>query len=508
MNDFPPVIEASLLPPEVLRAARLAPVPAHLRELFGRLPECLSLEVRLGGEPGDWPLAARQLIKLALLSDQLRLVAVDRRAEPGVVLAVSRRGRRWIPSDEELSQELGCLAQGLLAALLSPAEAGVLLGDFAFLSSHLGTLAAITRHMLRSTNEDQALHVLLSGITSGYSLGFNRAALFVWDEEAGHFAGSKAIGPADEAEAHRIWEAIELEDRGIEQLIRDYDRRHFDTRFQQRVCEVRLKPEPGDEVWDALGSDRPLLVRRSSPLNPGLPGLDVGDEYVLAALRPHGRLLGLILADNRHSRAPVSANQLAHLSFFIDQTALVWENLALLRRVEELARVDGLTGTLNRREVEARLGQELARCRRHGRPCSLLLIDLDGFKQVNDTRGHEAGDEVLRSVGRLLLQAVRADDVAGRFGGDEFVIVLPEADPDQVLACAGRVGELAARHGVSLSIGGATWPADCAEPSALLGCADRLLYEAKRAGRGCACLPGRAPVRFPPPVGSSPGDAP
>ncbi|MBU1243977.1 GGDEF domain-containing protein [Myxococcota bacterium] len=499
MNTNPPDRPGpSDIPAEILRAARLAPLPVYLRELFGRLPESLELTAELGSLDGPLPLAARQLLKLSLFSDQLHLRAARLVDGMGLRLVVSRGMRTWTPGDGELTQGIECVVQGILGALLSVTESSLLLSRFAFQSSNLATLSTITRFMLRSTDEDQAMHVLLSGITSGYSLGFNRAALFVWDEVTQRFAGSKGIGPFDDAEAHRIWEAIEIEDKDIDALIRDYDRRNFDTRFQQLVQSITLTPGLDDEIWQALGADGPLLVRRPRAINEDLARLDVRDEYVLAVLRPHGRILGLVLADNRHNRLPVSTDQFSHFSFFIDQTALVWENLALLRRVEELARVDGLTGTLNRRELETRLRTELARCQRHGRPCSLMIADLDFFKQVNDSGGHEAGDEVLRRFGRLLRDTMRADDVVGRYGGDEFVVVLPETGPDQLGNCAIRLGNLAAGAGISLSIGGATWPADCADPTGLVGVSDACLYQAKRQGRGRACIPGREAVPFDP----------
>jgi len=484
------------LPEPILRVARLAPVPMYLRAIFSRLPESIALDAEIGGSPESLPLAARQLLKLGLLSEQLSLRSAKLVDAPGVRLTVSRSDQSWSPTPEELGRGITYVAQRILESLFAQGESSTLLQSFAFQSSTLATLRTITNFMLQSTDVDQALYVLLSGITSGYSLGFNRAALFVWDPARKAFVGSKAIGPHDDGEAHRIWEAIEVEDKGIEDLIHDYANRNFDTRFQQFVHTIALAPGLNDEVAQALRSPQPLLLRKQHPDNAGLRALQPGAEFVLAALKPHGKTLGLILADNRFNRAPVFPDQLSYLGFFIDQTALVWENLALLKSVEELARVDGLTGIFNRRELEARLDLELARCQRHRRPCSLLIADVDLFKQINDTRGHEAGDDVLKRIGALLREATRADDVIGRFGGDEFVVVMPEAARDQLVPGAQRIGRLAADRGISLSLGGASWPSDCGEPRGLLGTADQSLYRAKHAGRGCACIPGLEPFRF------------
>jgi len=352
--------------------------------------------------------------------------------------------------------------------------------------------------MLESTDVEKALYVMLSGVTSGYGMGFNRAALFIWDPDRERFVGSKAIGPADEAEAHRIWEAIEFEDKTIEHLIEDYANHHFDTRFQQFVqgIELAVGPDREDEVALAKGDKPPLVFRRFPPLNPSLRELGVAPEFVLAVIRPHGKLMGLIVADNLYSRSPITQEQQITFNFFTGQTALVWENLLLLERVEMLARYDGLTGVFNRREFEERFECERARSLRSQTPCSVMILDLDYFKQINDQQGHKAGDDVLRRIGALLKRSVRAYDVAARYGGDEFVLLLPSTNRDQMVAVAKQLADAARSSEISMSIGGASWPEDTQDPNTLLQSADENLYRAKAAGRKRYAFSGGSPVEY------------
>ncbi len=160
--------------------------------------------------------------------------------------------------------------------------------------------------------------------------------------------------------------------------------------------------------------------------------------------------------------------------------------------VRALAQHDGLTGVHNRRHLLDFLERELARCRRHGRPLSLVLLDLDHFKRVNDERGHLAGDEVLRGLARLVAPLARREDCFARYGGEEFALVLPETELEGARLLAERirrnVEELELRHDgrplrVTISGGVAELRPGMDGPDALLAEADERLYRAKAEGR-------------------------
>jgi diguanylate cyclase (GGDEF)-like protein/PAS domain S-box-containing protein len=165
--------------------------------------------------------------------------------------------------------------------------------------------------------------------------------------------------------------------------------------------------------------------------------------------------------------------------------------------LQEIASRDDLTGLYNRREINRQLANEVARCRRHGHSMALLLLDLDHFKMVNDTYGHSVGDEALRSVASLLRDGIRGEDQAGRYGGEEFVLLLPETSPEGALHTAERLRQTIATSIVlakradgstlpvdlSASIGLAIYPNDGSNEELLLEAADRALYQAKNNGR-------------------------
>jgi diguanylate cyclase (GGDEF)-like protein len=156
---------------------------------------------------------------------------------------------------------------------------------------------------------------------------------------------------------------------------------------------------------------------------------------------------------------------------------------ALHAQLAEFARTDDLTGCLTRRAFHDAVAVELARAGRHLRPVSLLMVDLDDFKSVNDVAGHLAGDELLARVGEELRASLRPGDDAGRVGGDEFAVLLADAGPAAAAAAGDRLLDRLRDRGAAASIGvGSAHPGD--DVPALLARADAALYEAKRKGKG------------------------
>lgn len=170
----------------------------------------------------------------------------------------------------------------------------------------------------------------------------------------------------------------------------------------------------------------------------------------------------------------------------------------LENELEEMATRDPLTGLFNRREMSRVLEEELDRARRYQRPMAVLWVDFDHFKDVNDTFGHAAGDSVLRSISRLLLGSVRSVDAIGRFGGEEFVIVLPEMDLEEAQDTAERLRRKVAEKPqplgngqevpLTISVGVAVYPDHGQTAPTLCAAADKAMYLAKQRGRNCVAM--------------------
>jgi len=167
------------------------------------------------------------------------------------------------------------------------------------------------------------------------------------------------------------------------------------------------------------------------------------------------------------------------------------------KQFEELATIDGLTGLYNRRHFDVLAEAEWKRFRRYRRPLSLILIDIDQFKEINDRRDHEAGDVVLKKLATISMEGKRSTDIVARLGGDEFVVLLPETDLQQARSVAERIlGATESLSGVTFSIGVAEATLRMSGIEALLRSADRALYSAKSAGKSCIWCEGTI-VEFP-----------
>lgn len=210
-------------------------------------------------------------------------------------------------------------------------------------------------------------------------------------------------------------------------------------------------------------------------------------SIVYLPLLAEGRAIGsLNLATRRpDAYSPKQIRILEHLAL---QIAMPIENSQLYAKAEESSRIDELTGLFNRRHFEEQLNGGIALHSRYGGTFSLLLLDLDGFKTYNDIYGHPSGDEVLRQIGTIIKDSIRSADQAFRYGGDEFVVILPQTTVEDAYTVAERVRaqidtEMKAKEiAVTCSVGLASYPSDGLMSGELVTSADTALYYAKRTG--------------------------
>jgi diguanylate cyclase (GGDEF)-like protein len=274
--------------------------------------------------------------------------------------------------------------------------------------------------------------------------------------------------------------------------------------LDQVAGRVMSCPVPGAAKEDratvmAWTQREPLLLRALDPvLDPALSALLPGaTNVVVIPLQIEAECSGVVVLE--HGATSIDARlprrSIVMMAQFTGHVALALRNARLMAERERLATIDGLTGLANRREFDRVLAREVSRVDRTGEPLSLVVVDVDHFKMVNDTLGHLRGDEVLRALASVLDGAVREMDLVARYGGEEFGIVLPRCDQHDAIRVVERITSAIRRHpdldGITVSSGLATVPFNAGDGRGLVAAADEALYESKRAGRDRYSVSGR-----------------
>jgi diguanylate cyclase (GGDEF)-like protein len=224
---------------------------------------------------------------------------------------------------------------------------------------------------------------------------------------------------------------------------------------------------------------------------PGTPPAEP-EALMCVPLIARGRVKGALNVYRLGEDADFTDGELELLTRFGDAAALALDNAEVRLQLEHQAQTDWLTGLYNHRTFHERLKAELARASRNGQPVAVLMIDIDDFKRINDVYGHGAGDEVLAGVARILRGVVRVSDAVCRVGGEEFAVVLPDADSGGAAAIAARVAGEVARTAfepagtVTVSVGVAHAPAHACGARELASCAEAAMMTAKAQGGGMA----------------------
>jgi diguanylate cyclase (GGDEF)-like protein len=266
--------------------------------------------------------------------------------------------------------------------------------------------------------------------------------------------------------------------------------------------EFRLKLGEGIAGWVAKNG-KPAIVNDVSRDQRFQRRFDEQTQFqtrsvLCAPLVSRGKTIGVVEIMNREAGTRFTRRDLNLLLTLVEPAAIALENALLFQRAERLAVTDDLTKLYNSRFLNSYLGKELSRASRHKTSLALIFLDLDGFKLVNDHHGHLCGSRTLYEVGSIIKRSVREEEIVGRYGGDEFVVVLPDTDSRGAILVAERIRQALKNHrfltdlglavGISASLGVSCYPEHGSTPQDLIQKADQAMYSVKEQGKDAVGL--------------------
>lgn len=365
----------------------------------------------------------------------------------------------------------------------------------------LSILYEVSNAMRTTLNLDEILYIILTAVTSHVGLAFNRAMLFLVNDTFTMIEGRMGIGPETGEEAGRVWGQIEKEKMDLDDLIAGYRISHHleNSQFNRFVksLSLPLNEEQGGILALTILDGMPLHINQETIGNyqniPLIRSLNT-TEFITVPLKAKDRVIGVILADNIFSKKPITRDDLRVLTMFANQAGLAIENSKLYEKTVIKTHTDSLTNLWNHGYFQHILQEEIERSRDENASLSLIMLDIDNFKNYNDTLGHQAGDETLKDIAKIIKDTCRKIDYPCRYGGEEFSIILPKTAKQEANLIAQRLRqaveeypfkqeEIQPNKQLTVSIGVASFPEDGNEKPDLISSADKALYIAKDGGR-------------------------
>jgi len=373
--------------------------------------------------------------------------------------------------------------------------------------SELLMLYEISMAMRSTLRLDEILYIILTSVTARQGLGFNRAMVFLVNEKNSTLEGRMGIGPASGEDAHNIWQYIEKTHRPLDDLLSAYKEfgRRTDSHLNNLVKTIKLpitdssgilaKTVTTKQVFEIITPQKKKNIIKKDPVI----SLFNMDYFISVPLIAKKRVVGVMLVDNFYSKRKITQDDIWKLSMFADQAGLAIENSQEFEKTLVLSNTDRLTNLWNYGYFQHQLKEFVKRANRFNRHLSLLMLDIDFFKNFNDTLGHIAGDKLLKEIAQILRNSCREVDVVVRYGGEEFAIILPETYKEKAYSSAERIRKFIAAHQfhydedspskrITISIGVASFPQDASSALDLISCADKALYAAKETGRNRVCM--------------------
>ncbi len=385
-------------------------------------------------------------------------------------------------------------------AISSNAEEKRLQEQLARANRELSILYNVSNAMRTTLELNHILYIILTGVTSHTGLGFNRAALFLVNKKERCLECKIAIGPDSAEHADKIWKYIKNANQNLDDLISTD--RITESTAQSSLYETLKKLKiplvaENNLLASAFYNGSPLHIRKElidEYLNDPLLKIFKTSELVVMPLKAKDKVNGLIIADNLFTQKPITGDDLKIFMMLANQAGLAIENSQLYELVVHRSHTDSLTNVWNHGFFQHTLSLEVEKSRSHHLSLCLLMIDIDNFKKLNDTWGHQNGDILLLELATILKESSREIDYVCRYGGEEFAIILTQTTKEQGFVIAERIRERIAQHQFpkypnfkdlrfSVSIGLASFPQDAQIKEELIAKADKAMYIAKFGGK-------------------------
>jgi diguanylate cyclase (GGDEF)-like protein len=367
--------------------------------------------------------------------------------------------------------------------------------------AELWLLHEITNAMRTTLNLPEVLYIILSAVTSHEGLGFNRAMLFLANKSRSSLEGTMAIGPTNHEEAYNTWNKIKEEKLSLDKIVDMFhriDSHVIKSPLNNLVQKIRIPLSESGSILamcmlEGMNFEATTKSLRAKIDDPILDTLKI-DLFACVPLKGKQETLGVLLVDNMITKKPITKNDIRILAMFANQAGLAIENAHLYETTKFQAHTDSLTRLWNHGYFQNTISEFIKQSKLNKSAFTLAMVDLDNFKAYNDILGHQKGDAALREVASIIKKSTRNQDIACRYGGEEFAIIMPAITKDNALYVLDRLRAVIERTfkradkkssfpPLTISAGLATFPHDTQKKEDLIKKADEALYTAKNMGK-------------------------
>ncbi len=360
------------------------------------------------------------------------------------------------------------------------------------------TLLYEISNAMRTTLElEHILYIILTGVTAHTGLSFNRAILFLLNTKDKCLEPKMAIGPESGDHAQNIWAYIQNSNQHLDDLI-DKDRLLRNSGrsalfHSVKSLKIPIEPTSDNLLAAAFHQGTPFHITKEEIdkyLNDPLLMVFHTTELIVMPLKAKDKVNGLIIADNFFTQKPIEEKDIRIFTMLANQAGLAIENSQLYEKIRLQSHTDTVTSLWNHGFFQSQLSSEIEAARKQNFPTSLIILDIDDFKKLNDSHGHQIGDEILKDIAVILKESSRESDFVCRYGGEEFSLILTKTHTEQACTIAERIRQkveqklfTALQLHVTVSVGLATFPDNASSKEELITLADKAMYKAKFGGK-------------------------